>query len=243
VPGRAVGVGHRPHGRAGPYDVAVDPLSSAIDGVIRAGRRLGARGLISAAEGNLSVRLDADRLLVTPTSVRKDELTPDDLVIVRIDHPGRDAVSRSGLRPTSDLAIHLAVHAARLDITAVVHAHLPAAMALTLAGEIPDLGALPEMVIHLSRLPFLSLGVPGSQELAGRTATALSEPPEPLASAVLLERHGAVAVGRDPIEAVNRLELVEVLCRTWRDALLIRAARAAVGIVDEPSQAPQSEGR
>jgi ribulose-5-phosphate 4-epimerase/fuculose-1-phosphate aldolase len=116
-------------------------------------------------------------------------------------------------------------------------------MALTLASEIPDPGALPEMAVHLSRLPFLSLGVPGSQELAGRVAIALSEPPEPLASAVLLERHGAVAVGGDPIEAVNHLELVEVLCRTWRDALLIRAARASVGIVDEPSRAPQSEGR
>jgi L-fuculose-phosphate aldolase len=221
----------------------VDPLASAIDGVIRAGRRLGARGLISAGEGNLSVRLDADRLLVTPTSVRKDELTPDDLVIVEIGHPGRDAISRSGFRPTSDLAIHLAVHAARPDTSTVVHAHLPAAMALTLAGEIPDPGALPEMATHLSRLPFLSLGVPGSQELAGRIATALSEPPEPLASAVLLERHGAVAVGRDPVEAVNRLELVEVLCRTWRDALLIRAARTAVGIVDGASQASHPEGR
>jgi L-fuculose-phosphate aldolase len=221
----------------------VDHLASAIDGVIRAGRRLGARGLISAAEGNLSVRLDADRLLVTPSGVRKDELEPDDLVIVQVHQPGRDAVSQSGLRPTSDLAIHLAVHAARPDVTTVVHAHLPAAMALTLAGEAPDPSVLPEMSVHLSRLPFLSLGVPGSLELAGRVATALSEPPEPLASAVLLERHGAVAVGRDPTEAVNRLELVEVLCRSWRDALLIRAARVAVGILDEPSRAPRSEGR
>ena len=65
----------------------------------------------------------------------------------------------------------------------------------------------------------------GSQELADRIAAALSEPPEPFADAVLLERHGAVAVGRDPAHAVDRLELVEVLCRTWRDALLIRAAR------------------
>jgi ribulose-5-phosphate 4-epimerase/fuculose-1-phosphate aldolase len=60
---------------------------------------------------------------------------------------------------------------------------------------------------------------------------------------VLLERHGAVAVGRDPAHAVNRLELVEVLCRTWRDALLIRAARASVGIVDAPSVARELEGR
>jgi len=71
--------------------------------------------------------------------------------------------------------------------------------------------------------------------LAGRVAAALSEPPESFAPAVLLERHGAVAVGRDPGQAVDRLELVEVLCRTWRDALLIRAARAALVAGGEPA--------
>lgn len=223
----------------------MDPLADATARLIQAGRRLGARGLISAGEGNLSVRLDTDRLLVTPASLRKDELAPDDLVVIWIGHPERDAVSRSGRGPTSDLAIHLAVHAARPDIGAVAHAHLPAAMGLTLAGEVPDPAALPETALLLPRLPFLSLGIPGSEELAGRIAAALSapgEPPMPLASAVLLERHGAVAVGRDPQHAVDRLELVEVLCRTWRDALLIRAAKASLGIVGEPSPGSQSEG-
>jgi L-fuculose-phosphate aldolase len=115
-------------------------------------------------------------------------------------------------------------------------------MALTLAGELPDLAALPEMAILLPRLPFAAFGIPGSTELADRVANALTEGPEPLATAVLLERHGAIAVGATPAQAVDRLELVEVLCRTWRDALLIRAARAAVGIVSLPSQGSQSEG-
>lgn len=223
----------------------MDPLAAATERLIQAGRRLGARGLISAGEGNISVRLDSDRLLVTPAGLRKDELTPDDLVMVWLDHPEREAVSRSGRGPTSDLAIHLAVHAARPDIGAVAHAHLPAAMGLTLAGEVPDPAALPETALLLPRLPFLSLGIPGSAELAARIAAAMSEPsdpPAPLASAVLLERHGAVAVGRDPAHAVDRLELVEVLCRTWRDALLIRAARVALGMVAEPSPGSQSEG-
>ncbi len=223
----------------------MDPLAAATERLIQAGRRLGARGLISAGEGNLSVRLDADRLLVTPAGRRKDELDPGDLVVVWLDHPEREAVSRGGRGPTSDLEIHLAVYAARPDIGAVAHAHLPAAMGLTLAGEVPDPAALPETAMLLPRLPFLSLGVPGSAELAGRIAAALSEPvdpPAPLASAVLLEGHGAVAVGRDPDHAVDRLELVEVLCRTWRDALLIRAARASLGKVAEPSPGSQSEG-
>jgi len=223
----------------------VDPLAAATERLIQAGRRLGARGLISAGEGNLSVRLDADRLLLTPAGLRKDELTPDDLVVVWLDHPERESVSRSGHVPTSDLAIHLAVYGVRPDIGAVAHAHLPAAMGLTLAGEVPDPAALPETALLLPRLPFLSLGIPGSTELAGRIAAALSEPlepPEPLAAAVLLERHGAVAVGRDADHAVDRLELVEVLCRTWRDALLIRAARASLGMVGEPSPGSQTEG-
>jgi L-fuculose-phosphate aldolase len=223
----------------------VNHLAAAADRLILAGRRLGARGLISAGEGNLSVRLDADRLLMTPTGLRKDELTADDLVVVWLDHPERDAVSRSGRGPTSDLAIHLAVHAARPDIGAVAHAHLPAAMALTLAGEVPDPVTLPETAVLLPRLPFVALGVPGSAELAGRVADAFSDsgpPPESLASAVLLERHGAVAVGRDPDHAVDRLELVEVLCRTWRDALVTRAALASLRILGEPSPGSQSEG-
>jgi L-fuculose-phosphate aldolase len=196
--------------------------------IIAAGRRLGARGLISAGEGNLSIRLDADRLLVTPTGRRKDELRPDELVVVRIGHAERDARSISGLGPSSDLAIHLAVHAARPDIGALAHAHLPASMGLTLAGEYPDPASLPETALLLPRLPFVAFGEMGSAELARRIAEKLAEGPEPLAGAALLERHGAVAVGPDLETAVDRLELIEVLCRTWRDALLLRGARAAL---------------
>jgi L-fuculose-phosphate aldolase len=217
-------------------------LIGAADLLIQAGRRLGARGLISAGEGNLSLRLDADRVLVTPSGLRKDELERDDFIVVWLAHPDRDAVSRSGLRPSSDLAIHLAVHAARPELGAVVHAHLPASMALTLAEEVPDPAALPETAFLLPRLPYLEYGAMGSTELADRVASALTQPPEPLANAVLLERHGALAVGDDPATAVNRLELIEVLCRAWRDALLIRASRGQIGIVTSASPESQSEG-
>ena len=216
-------------------------LAAAGDALVRAGRRLGARGLISAGEGNLSVRLDADRLLVTPTGRRKDELEADDLVVVWIGHTERGERSLSGLQPTSDLAIHRAIHDARPDIGAVAHAHLPASMALTLAGELPEPAWLPETAALLPRLPLAGLGVPGSIELAGRVVNALTEPPEPLATAVLLERHGAITIGADPAQAVDRLELVEVLCRTWLDAMLVRAARAALRRESAPGPGAQPE--
>ena len=200
------------------------------EAVVAAGRRLGMRGLISAGEGNVSVRLGGGSILITPSGRRKDELTAGDLVVVPLAQEDPDAAgghvpSADRPQPSSDVAIHRAVYRARPDVVAIVHAHLPAAMALTLAGEVPDPAALPETALLLPRLPFVPFGAPGSFELAGRVAAALVEPPDPLPGAVLLERHGAVAVGASVEGAVDRLELVEVLCRTWRDALLIRAAQ------------------
>lgn len=213
--------------------------------VVEAGRRLGARGLIVAAEGNLSVRLPDARILVTPSGLRKDELRPDDLLVVPIGPGAPPGAHPGGLRPTSDLAIHRALYAARPDVMAVAHAHVPASMALTLAGLVPDPAALPETAFHLPRLPLVPYAEMGSEELAGRIAAAMTEPPRPLPVAALLERHGAVAIGSAPPAAsgeaadadpelarhglelaVQRLELVDVLCRVWRDAILLRAAAA-----------------
>jgi L-fuculose-phosphate aldolase len=200
--------------------------STAADAIVRAGARLGRRGLIAAGEGNLSCRLDDGSILVTPSGYRKDELTVDDLVAV--DSAGVVMGRAGGPAPTSDLVIHLAVYGARPEIRALAHAHLPASMGLTLAGERPDAGALPETAALLRNVPFVPFGEMGSVELAGRIAAAFAEDQGPAPVAVILERHGAVAVGDDPGRAVDRLELVEVLCRAWRDALLVRAARAVL---------------
>jgi L-fuculose-phosphate aldolase len=202
--------------------------------IVAGGRRLGARGLISASEGNISARLADGSLLIVPSGRRKDELEPDEILLVAFEphkpSPGGPTpVGIAGPKPSSDIAIHRAIYAARADVRAVVHAHLPAAMALTLAGEVPDPAVLPETALLLPRLPFVPFATPGSAELAAGVAAALASGDEPLPGAVLLERHGAVAVGETIDQAVNRLELVEVLCRTWRDALLIRGAVASAG--------------
>ncbi len=190
------------------------------------------------------MRLGDRRLLTTPTGRRKDELVPDDLATVPLDPAAGPAPS--GPPPSSDIAIHRAIYGARPDVIAVVHAHLPASMALTLAGEVPDPSALPETAYHLGVLPVVPFGAMGSEELAARVAASFAGA-EPRPVAVILEQHGAIAVGtsrgvagdhlaesRDVpmptlenalIAAVDRLELVEILCRTTRDAILLRAAR------------------
>ncbi len=215
------------------------------DAVCAAGRRLGTRGLISAAEGNLSLRLRDGSLLMTPTGRRKDDLEPDDLSTLALDPATGPAPT--GPRPSTDIAIHRAIYLARPDVVAIAHAHLQASMALTIAGEVPDPSLLPETAFHLPVLPFVPYGEMGSDELAARVAVAFAPSGRPIPVAVLLERHGAIAVGSAPAEglpagsgyaaaleaalisAVDRLELVDVLCRTWRDAILLRAALGRSG--------------
>jgi len=213
-------------------------LARARAAIVLAGARLGARGIVVAAEGNLSVRLGRDTLLITPSGRRKDELEPAELVVVTLE-PGAEGPvvpAPATARPSSDVAIHRAIYRVRPDVSAIVHAHVPAAMALTIAGIAPDPAELPETALLLPRLPVVPFGAMGSEELAGRVASALAAGPEPLPRAALLERHGAVAVGAvmgaggapDPISALaaalEAMELVDVLCRVWRDALLLRAA-------------------
>ncbi len=199
----------------------MDPSLAARAAIVAACARLAERGLIVAAEGNASGRLDGETLLVTPSGRRKDELGPGDLVVVGLaPDPALEAALEP--RPTSDLAIHRAIYEARPDVRAVVHAHPPAALALTLAGELPDPAVLPETALLVPDLPLVPFAPPGSLELAERVAATLRDAsPERPIRALLLERHGIVALGERIEEAVDRLELAELLCRVWRDARLL----------------------
>jgi L-fuculose-phosphate aldolase len=208
------------------------------DAIVAGGARLAARGLLVAAEGNLSVRTGTRELLITPTGRRKDDLAAADLLEVPLEVPADGDEPASGPRPSSDVAIHRAIYRARPDVRAVVHAHVPAAMALTVAGERPEPELLPETALLLPRIPFVPFAAMGSEELAGRIASALSTG-VPLPGAVVLERHGAVAVGSGSADpdgvgalalALDRIELVDVLCRVTRDAILLRAARRTLSL-------------
>lgn len=199
--------------------------------MVAAGARLGASGLIVAAEGNLSIRVGST-ILVTPSGRRKDELRPDDMVEVELDPDpaaaGPPDADPTSTRPSSDVAIHRAIYRARPDVTAIAHAHIAASLALTSVGLAPDPSDLPETHLFLPRLPVLPFMPMGSAPLAAAVVAAFTDPgtsgEEPLPGAVLLERHGAIAVGPDMETAGNRLELVDLLCRVHRDVILLRSA-------------------
>jgi len=130
--------------------------------IVEVGRRMYDKGLISASEGNISARLDDDRLLITPSGLHKGFLKTDELLI--IDRAGNLLGPRSGsskkLRPTSELPLHLESYRLRPDIGAVVHAHPPTTIALSIAGIPLAECLLPEVIVFLGLIPTTKYATP-----------------------------------------------------------------------------------
>lgn len=169
--------------------------------VVAVCRRLSGLSLIGAAEGNVSVRLGPRRVLATPSGTNKALIQPHELVTT--DPFGEKIAGR--IRASSELAMHLAVYRSRTDVGAVVHAHPPTAVALTLAGIDLSRAVMPEAVTALGgEVPTAPYATPSTPELAEGVARSLGR-----ADACLMARHGAIAVGRDVHEACDRMETLE----------------------------------
>lgn len=178
--------------------------------VVEICRRLHARDLIGAAEGNVSCRLGRARFLVTPSGVSKADLRPPELVVVT--SSGERVRGRH--RPSTELRMHLAAYAARPDVNAIVHAHPLTAVALTVAGLPPPNDLVPEASVTLGEVAVAPFATPGTDDLPRALAPLLAHH-----DVLLLERHGALALGRTLPEAFGRMETLE---RVARVALLAR---------------------
>jgi L-fuculose-phosphate aldolase len=170
------------------------------DEIVRYGRMLHERGFVAAMDGNLSVRLKNDRILVTPTAVSKGAMRPADMVIVDLD--GKRVSGRRNV--TSEIGMHLLVYRMRPDIQAIVHAHPPKATGFAAAGMALTEPLVCEVVIGLGCIPLARYGTPGTSELA-RTL----EPFVPNYDAILMSNHGVVAYAETLEHAYMKMETVE----------------------------------
>ncbi|MFL5299143.1 MAG: class II aldolase/adducin family protein [Anaeromyxobacteraceae bacterium] len=173
-------------------------------------RRLHARDLIGAGEGNVSCRLGGGKLLVTPSGASKGHLRTADLVVVT--EEGEKVRGRG--RASTELRMHLAAYAARPDVRAIVHAHPITAVALTVAGAPPPNDVMPEAAVVLGQIVVAPFSTPGTDEVPRALAPFL-----PGHEVILLERHGALALGKTLFEALDRIETLE---RVSRVAVLAR---------------------
>ena len=158
------------------------------------------RGYIAACDGNLSVRLSKNQVLVTPTGMSKGSMKSADLVIV--DMAGRKLKGRRDV--TSEIGMHLLIYRMRPDVNGIVHAHPRTATGFAAAGIALDQPLACEVVIGLGQIPLAPYGTPGTPELA-RTL----EPLVPQYDAVLMANHGVVTYGVDLQSAYMKMETVE----------------------------------
>ena len=158
------------------------------------------KGFIASSEGNVSVRLAPDRLLVTPRGVHKGFLRPEHLVITDLEG---HRVSGEFL-PSSEISLHIAVYHERQDVQAVVHAHPTTAVACTLAGVSLAESIIPEVITALGTIPTVPYMTPGTPELGLTIRPAIRQ-----FDAIMLARHGSVTVGADLQEAYSKLEMLE----------------------------------
>lgn len=186
------------------------------DDIIQIGRLVFQKGWVAANDGNITIRLDAGRILATPTGVCKGLMHPDDLIIV--DMQGNKIAGRG--ERTSEIAMHLKIYELRPEIKSVVHAHPPVATGFATAGKSLNLGLLPEVVIGLGCVPLAGYGLPGTPEL--------TEPMLPLIpkyDALLMANHGAVCYGEDVFKAYFRMETMEHFARITLVAELLGGAK------------------
>jgi L-fuculose-phosphate aldolase len=158
------------------------------------------RGYNVACDGNISVRLEGDRILTTPTCMCKGMLHPEDLVVTNLD--GRQV--DGSRKVSSEMGMHLLFYRMRPDVNAICHAHPPTATGFAAAARGLDQALLPEVIVGLGRIPLVRYATPGTPEL-----TLVLEPYVPHYDALLLANHGAVTCGPDLLTAFFRLETVE----------------------------------
>lgn len=174
--------------------------------ICRVGRLMYRQGYIDGTAGNISARLDATRVLVSPSGLPTGFLTTDQLIAVnlngeRVDEP---TAANADLRPTSESAMHLECYRQRADIKGVVHAHPPTAVALTLVGFDFQQCVIPEMVVLLGLVPTAPYSTPSSRENRDAIADLIPEH-----DAIMLSNHGSLTAAKTLWEAYLMLESLE----------------------------------
>ncbi len=184
---------------------------SLLEAICDAARRLHARNLLAAGDGNLSVRLADGRVAITPSGVPKVRLKPGDMAYLSA---GGEVLSG---RPSSERLMHMAIYQACPEACCVVHAHPPTAIAWTLARpelrELPGEG-LPELILAAGRIPVVPYARPGTEAMGTALAPFL-----PDCRLLLLARHGAVCWGEDLEEACMGIERLEHVAQILKSAV------------------------
>lgn len=176
-------------------------IEAAKQELIRAAQVLAACGCLPATDGNLSVRLDNNRALITKRGIEKRNLRAEDFAIAHLsDEQPREA--------STEWQVHRCLYLARADVNAIIHVHAPYLASFAALGKVPDVTLLIEAEMTLGGISMVPFVQPGTSALGEAVVVHGGS-----AGVILLERHGVVSVGASVREALHRMERAEFLAQ------------------------------
>ncbi|MFH2036704.1 MAG: class II aldolase/adducin family protein [Candidatus Zixiibacteriota bacterium] len=174
--------------------------------IIEYGARLYKSGLIASSDGNISVKIKINEILITASGIAKGFMTEDNIIEINL----RGENTSSQKKPSSEYLMHTFIYINRPDIAACVHAHPPFTTALSTVNLVPPVSLLPEAVItigEIAQIPYAPVGTPAVPRQI--------EPYISNCNAFILKNHGVLTMGADLDEAFNRMETVEHLAKIF----------------------------
>ncbi len=190
-------------------------FAAAREAICAMGRTLLSEGLVAGTWGNISVRLDAGRMAITPTGEDYTTLTPEDVPDVNLVDG-----THTGKKPSSEWKLHAAIYRSRSDVNAVIHTHSMSASTVASARRDvpPILDDLAQIIGPSVRCAPYAL--PSTKKIVRVTMRALAG-----RNAALLANHGAVCLGRDLPEALTCCRILEKACRAFIEAEFLGGAK------------------
>lgn len=190
--------------------------------IVQAARRLYLRNLLAACDGNISIRLSNEHILMTPTGVSKSDLHEEQIAVINLE----GQVLKGS--PSGERLMHLEVYRSCPNASAVVHAHPPHAIAWSVAApaltELPA-NSLSEVILAAGSIPIAKYARPGSKAMGDVLKGYL-----PSHRAMILSRHGAICWGESLEEAVNGMERIE------HSAQILAIAQQLGGLSELPAE-------
>ena len=164
------------------------------------------RGYVVSNDGNVSLRLGEEKVLITPSGVGKGRMTPEMLVVCDLE----GNVLEGERYPSSESKMHLMVYKERPDVGSVVHAHPPVSTAFAICRRPLKERYLSELVAGLGEVPVTEFAMLSTHEVADSVRPFVHDH-----SAVLLANHGSLAWGPTLLSAFDRLETVEQTAKIY----------------------------
>lgn len=174
------------------------------------------KGFVSATDGNVSVRLDKNKILCTPTSIPKEKIKASDLIVITLD----GEIISGKKKPSTEIKMHLAIYKNREDVQAVIHAHPVYATAFASSRLAIDIPFLPEVILSIGKVPVCKYATPSTEEVVQSIIPYVRK-----TNVLLLQNHGAVTYGKNLDEAYYLLEKLEHTARIFSVAMSFNGVR------------------